>query len=235
MSELWKPVPIDGFGEYYSISSQGRIRSEPRVIIRKNGIKNTVQRRILKQTLAGSGYLTAMLNGKDSSRRFLAHRLVALAFLKNNKGEKAEVNHINGSRVDNNVENLEWCTSSENNIHAINLGLRGASKPKYHVYPCGIKYTYQSINLATGEVKTYQGVKGVESAGLSFSGVRRNILNPSKPYRGMRFTAISNAPDNKGEVIKLSIMARQEDARKEVKLMLSGLVQAKWNRLRKTR
>lgn len=73
----------------------------------------------------GSGYvcIALTLNGKQSTHRL--HRIVAKLFIQNPEG-KPEINHKNGIRHDNRVENLEWCTRSENTNHAIQTGL---SKP----------------------------------------------------------------------------------------------------------
>ena len=65
--------------------------------------------------------VTLSINGKE--RQFLVHRLVAKAFIPNPQN-KPEVNHINGNRYDNRVENLEWVTASENQIHAVKTNLK---------------------------------------------------------------------------------------------------------------
>lgn len=70
----------------------------------------------------GSGYMKVLLklNGKSENR--YVHRLVATAFIPKPLGCN-EVNHIDGNKKNNNVENLEWCTCLQNKQHAANNGL----------------------------------------------------------------------------------------------------------------
>lgn len=91
--EIWKKVI--GF-ENYSVSSLGRIRNDKSGTIRK------------LQTYT-KGYFSVRLDGKN----LLVHRLVAIAFL-DNPERKTVVDHLNGDRKDNRVENLRWVTTAEN-------------------------------------------------------------------------------------------------------------------------
>jgi hypothetical protein len=106
--EIWKP--IRGYEGMYEISSKGRVKS---LIKGKNKILS------LK---GGGNYAQLWLSKQNTKHRHYVHRLVAIAFLKNN-GNKKQVNHINGIKRDNRVENLEWCTREENMRHAANNNL----------------------------------------------------------------------------------------------------------------
>jgi hypothetical protein len=108
--EIWKKVTISPYEEKYEVSSEGRVRS-----LHRNPTK------ILKQTLRGE-YLGVQLNYKVHATHSV-HRLVALAFLSNLSDYKI-VNHKNGNKIDNRVDNLEWTTSAYNTHHAVVSGLK---------------------------------------------------------------------------------------------------------------
>lgn len=103
MEEVWRK--IEGF-DRYEMSNLCRIRD-----LEKN--------RFLKMTLKSDGYLCVCLANSDGKHiLFLAHRLLAMCFIENdNRLLKIQVNHINGIRHDNRLENLEWVTPRENLSH----------------------------------------------------------------------------------------------------------------------
>jgi hypothetical protein len=131
VEEIWKDVV--GFEGLYMVSSLGRVKSLDRTIERLyNGKLRTksIKERILKPHISKTtGYYYINLQSKAKSIHSTIHRLVSLAFIENPDCKKV-VNHINGIKTDNRVENLEWVTTSENTFHAYKLGLRKASNKR---------------------------------------------------------------------------------------------------------
>jgi len=113
MKEIWKDIA--GYEGLYQVSNHGNIRSHKR---RPNTL--------LKQSPTNCGYMKVELYKNANGKMYYVHRLVAQAFLPNPQG-KSEINHIDGIKTNNNVSNLEWASRSENQLHAINQGLREPS------------------------------------------------------------------------------------------------------------
>jgi len=122
--EIWKDIPE--FKGFYQASNIGRIKTVARVVPFGSQIRY-IKEKILKQRIR-FGYFECNLsvNGKLYIRK--SHRLVAFAFIPN-PNKKLFINHKNGIKHDNYVDNLEWCTKSENMKHAYKTGLAKSSKP----------------------------------------------------------------------------------------------------------
>lgn len=117
--EEWRD--IKGYEGLYQVSNLGRVRSLDRLVNNKHG------QRFLKGGIKrvfdwGTGYQYVNLHCQQKRKSKSVHRLVAEAFVEN-VYNKPEVNHIDGNKHNNRADNLEWCTSSENELHAYNLGL----------------------------------------------------------------------------------------------------------------
>jgi hypothetical protein len=118
--EIWKPVP--DFEGYYEVSNYGRVKSLSRTIKYTNNRVHNTPGKIIKLGKHRNGYLVVRLYKNQNEKKWLVHRLVATVFIPNLE-EKPQINHIDGNKANNNVDNLEWATASENGIHAFKTGL----------------------------------------------------------------------------------------------------------------
>lgn len=115
MDEIWNDVK--GFVGTYQVSNFGRVK---RIIDSNGNPKETIMYVFIEP---GIGYPKVLLTTKSTGKRkaYTIHRLVAKAFIPNPENKKY-VNHIDSNKTNNKVENLEWCTNSENQIHAFKFG-----------------------------------------------------------------------------------------------------------------
>jgi len=131
--EIWKPVK--GYEDLYAISSLGRVKSLPRIFFsgKNHNIKKEYPERIIKNKVYKTGYLYIVLSKGGVVKKIKIHRLVANAFIKNPL-KKPFIDHINGVKHDNRVNNLRWVTGSENmnNPHTkrrLSIGKMGKQNP----------------------------------------------------------------------------------------------------------
>ena len=111
--EIWKD--IEGYEGLYQVSNWGRVKSLDRFITHKNGKKFFLRGKILKTRPDKDGYrlVSLYLNGKKKDSK--VHRLVATAFIVNDDPiKKTQVNHLDESKDNNHVENLEWISQEDN-------------------------------------------------------------------------------------------------------------------------
>jgi hypothetical protein len=128
-NEIWKDI-IEYEG-LYQISNYGRVKSLQRIIYKVDGRIQTFKERILKPATDKNGYQQIGLHKNCKQKTIQIHREVAIAFIPNPEN-KPEVNHCDGIKNNNNDWNLEWNTSSENNQHAYNTGLKIGNKGEKH-------------------------------------------------------------------------------------------------------
>ena len=143
MKEIWKD--IEGYEGLYQISSLGKVKSLPKITFNAKGQYKTKER-ILKYGKNQYGYFQISL-WKDGKRKNKPiHKLIATMFIPNPKKYKI-INHIDGNKQNNNIQNLEWCTQKHNVKEAYRLGLtskRYKSVNQYDLHNNFIK-TWKSI------------------------------------------------------------------------------------------
>jgi len=114
--EVWVDIP--SLVGLYQVSNFSRIKYLDK--------KWNCGDKIKKQFVSPYGYVVVQITKNNITRQRFVHRLVAESFIPNPEN-KPTVNHKNGVKTDNRIENLEWCTQRENNIHALKIGLKSNS------------------------------------------------------------------------------------------------------------
>jgi len=181
--ELWKD--INGYEGYYQISNQGNVKS----IDRFDGVHDR-QGTIIRQNLKQNGYLQVGLRKHNKRKWFGVHRLVAIQFIEN-PDNKPQVNHIDGNKLNNTVENLEWVTGKENQSHAKSIGLRdnmprGEKNPNYGKYGENSRSAKPVIRRdpKTGDIKLYKAKILAKNEGFDVTSISKCCHGKLKTHKG---------------------------------------------------
>ena len=155
ISEEWRDVP--SFVGVLQASNMGRIKRLPRYRNTKNGGRAYMLEKILAQTISTYGYYKICISIDNKVHHLSAHRLIAEAFVPN-PNIQHQINHINGIKTDNSIENLEWVSLTENIRHAHATGL-SAVQPKGEANKLS-KKLYQ-YDLNGNLIKEWTGIREV--------------------------------------------------------------------------
>lgn len=166
LNEEWRDVV--GFEGFYQVSSLGRVRSVDRHLVNNLGRKSFHKGQLLKPNLRNTGYLAVETkrSGRKRGSKDNIHVLVARAF-KGDRPEGFEINHIDGDKLNNCADNLEYCSRHENIRHAYSVGLIGTCE-KHHqakLKDCEIPLIRQRILLGESDSSIARDF-GVSSAAI---------------------------------------------------------------------
>jgi hypothetical protein len=158
--ELWKPVTINGLTyDNYFVSNLGRFKNYKGIIMENYKPHH-------------SGYIYLRVNKK----KYALHRLVALTFIKNIEN-KPFVNHIDGNKINNTLDNLEWVTCAENNLHSHKIRLNKGYKRKVIQY-----------DLKMNEINIFNSIKEVsEKLSISLSCIKDVLKGKQKSTKKFIF------------------------------------------------
>jgi hypothetical protein len=168
--EIWKD--IEGYESLYQVSNLGRVKSLERVVGCGNKMIR-VNEKIRKLNPNGNGYLNLLLHKEGVKKAFRVHRLVAEAFIPN-PNNLPEVNHKDGDKLNNTVDNLEWCTKSHNETHARKTGLKTFDSICKSVVRVEDGKVYKSIAQASKDIGVHRETvsqsiyKGCKAGGYTF-------------------------------------------------------------------
>ena len=194
--EIWKK--INGF-QNYKISNMGRIY-------------NIVTDSFRKLTPDNSGYIRIKLQ----EQRFYVHILVAQHFIENDNTTKNRVNHKNGNKSDNRVENLEWVTQSENVKHAHDTGLNSTIKPV-------IQYSIEG-----DFIKEYPSISEAKKVNNIHSGISEACKNRGSICGGFLWSFTDN-PIKKRDIVSGKIKLKGIKKVAIVQYSLQGKKIKEWN------
>lgn len=188
-NEIWKDVP--GYDGYYQVSNYRHVKSLSRQIVVRGNTRLLHNDRFIKISKYNNGYCFVTLSKNGKNEQILLHRLVMKTFVGNSK---LEVNHKDGNKENNNINNLEYVTHSENQFHSFRVLKRNPVKSwlgkrgEKHNKSIGVI----AYNTITNE-KTKYGSMRIAEEKTSISRVTiRKYINKNKPYKNILFYESKN-------------------------------------------
>ena len=172
--------PVVGYEDYYEISDSGEV-------FRKLKSSGTFVGKKLKPfTIKGYKYIKLNIRGKI--KLCSIHRMIAEAWIPNPKN-LPQVNHLDCNKENNSINNLEWCTPSENTIHAHDNNLWGNAK--------NARKPVIGISLYDEKIIEYESVNAAEKDGFRKGNISKCALGKMNSYKGYKWyhkcTATSSA------------------------------------------
>ena len=177
-NEVWKPIV--GYEGLYEISNLGVIKSLRRTV-NKGKCHRTWGEHFIKYGVDGCGYFRTNLAKDGVNKTFKVHRLVAEAFIPN-PNNLPEVNHKDGNKQNNCVDNLEWCDRHHNMKHAVNIGL----KKLHGEFNPGHKLTSEQVEFIKQSYIPRHPEFGAVALGKRFGVHRKTIsrITTNKNWKG---------------------------------------------------
>jgi hypothetical protein len=192
--EVWKDVP--GYEGLYQASNIGRIKS----LVKWDG-NHWTKEKIMSFHKDKKGYIKSSLSKDGKHKTIYVHQIICKTFIPSIEN-KPHINHKDGNKQDNSVNNLEWCTQQENNIHRfkvlgykisdetkkkMSLRMRGKNNPMYGTNRSGINApTYKGKIICLNNNKIYDicsdACKDLNISASAISNVLNNKRKQSKGY-----------------------------------------------------
>lgn len=180
MKAKWRSVV--GYEGLYEVSTDGRVRTVKHITNGHVIMPTELSIKIYKS----QRYARVRLYRDGKSKDYVVHRLVAEAFIPN-PDKKPQVNHIDGNRSNNRVENLEWCTASENQRHAYRTGLKDIEDTITHT-----RKKVRQIDADGNVIKTWRSMSdAARGLGLQVSNISHCCNGKIGSTGGYRWELVS--------------------------------------------
>lgn len=181
---------VKGYEGLYEINNFGEIKSLGRVVQYSDGRLRRCDGKIMKQHVNAQGYMSVRLTNEDKESKLeLVHRLVLSSF-EENIDDELVVNHIDGNKINNNLDNLEWTTYSENNQHAYDMDLK-KNKRKVVMY-----------DLKGNILKTFDSIHSAErETGISYKNIQSVCKNRRIVAGGYKWSYIEDIKLNEKQIL----------------------------------
>lgn len=183
-NEKWRP--IKNYEGFYEVSSEGRIKSCGRVVMRKNGRTLYVKEKILKPVIGKYGRKSYTLSKDGVSTTVRGYRIVAETFIPN-PNNYLEINHIDGDNLNDRVENLEWISTAANMQHAKALGLFNT----YHKRKNNILKEKKVMSMSENSKKVLDYLKSVQGENVTAADVAEACGLDTRQVNGIFTSAIA--------------------------------------------
>jgi len=152
--EIWKDIP--GYEGLYQISNNGGVKRMPKNTVTITGKIRIHKLKILKPSTDSRGYSQTCLFKLGIGKIVSVHRFVAITFIENTEN-KPQINHKDGNKKNNHVDNLEWCTNTENMQHAVRnkLMARGEENGISKLNELQVRVIKKTFGITQEEIAEY--------------------------------------------------------------------------------
>lgn len=181
IEEIWKAYPLC---ISYEVSNLGGLRSVDRYLTLGGNLKKRharfIKGKVLRPDKVYTGHLCFHVPGQGKTG---VHRMVMNTFMPNTDPTKKHVNHINGIKTDNRLENLEWCTPSENTLHSFRVLGRVSHMKGVFGGDCVLSKAVTGICLQTGFVREYRSAVDARADGFDKSSIGLCCRGKAKTHK----------------------------------------------------
>lgn len=202
MNKNAEKFPLKGWESLYEIDKFGNVFSLPKTINYIDGRTFRYPYKKRKLVIASAGYVMIVLCNGLFEETVYVHRLMAFTFLGDPVGDRNHVNHKNGIKTDNRIQNLEWVTRNENIQHSYDvLGHKGAALGKLGDLNCGSKAIVGTAIDGSGNSVTFAALQEAKRNGFSAGNICMCLKGQRKYHKGFTWSHAAASPTSQHSLV----------------------------------